>query len=74
MRCAFAWQVAAGGAHSAVVGTGGRCYTWGKNNYGQLGHGHVTPVVEPEIVYGLPRKVAWIACGGAHTVALVDLP
>lgn len=33
-------QIAAGGAHSVVVSLSGAVYSWGKNNFGQLGLGH----------------------------------
>ena len=45
----------------------------GKNQHGQLGLGHAEPVSEIAVV-PLPRKVAWVACGGSHTAALVELP
>lgn len=32
-------QIAAGGAHSAVVSLSGAVYSWGKNDFGQLGLG-----------------------------------
>lgn len=30
-------QIAAGGAHSAAVSLSGAVYSWGKNDFGQLG-------------------------------------
>lgn len=33
-------QIAAGGAHSIVVSLSGAVYSWGKNDFGQLGLGH----------------------------------
>lgn len=33
-------QIAAGGAHSVVVSLSGAVYSWGKNDFGQLGLGH----------------------------------
>uniref|UniRef100_A0A8C3JGF1 Uncharacterized protein n=1 Tax=Calidris pygmaea TaxID=425635 RepID=A0A8C3JGF1_9CHAR len=32
-------QIAAGGAHSAAVSLSGAVYSWGKNDFGQLGLG-----------------------------------
>lgn len=33
-------QIAAGGAHSVAVSLSGAVYSWGKNDFGQLGLGH----------------------------------
>ena len=65
--------VACGGAHSAAVCDDGTLYTWGKNHNGQLGHGTVGSESEPRRVEMLERRVAWVACGGSHTAALVRL-
>ena len=46
-------------------------YTWGKNSNGQLGVGHVQRVEKPQAVRVLEQRVAWVACGGAHTACLV---
>jgi len=68
-------HVACGGAHCAAVSADGRCFTWGKNQNGQLGHGDVKPSTNgPQPVEGMPRSVVWVSCGGAHTAALVRLP
>uniref|UniRef100_A0A8C4JCQ9 HERC2 ligase n=1 Tax=Dromaius novaehollandiae TaxID=8790 RepID=A0A8C4JCQ9_DRONO len=34
-------HIAAGGAHSLVVSLSGAVYSWGKNDFGQLGLGHM---------------------------------
>ena len=65
--------VACGGAHSAAVCDDGGLYTWGKNQNGQLGHGGVQTELEPRKVAALGTRVAWVACGGSHTAALVRL-
>ena len=65
--------VACGGAHSAAVCDDGSLYTWGKNQNGQLGHGGVQTELEPRKVAALGARVAWVACGGSHTAALVRL-
>ena len=67
-------QAACGGAHSVVLASDGSCYTWGKNQNGQLGLGHANPTEIPTMVPTLPKRATWVACGGAHTVALLRLP
>ena len=62
------------GAHSVVLASDGSCYTWGKNQNGQLGLGHANPAEIPTMVPTLPKRATWVACGGAHTVALLRLP
>ena len=34
-------QIACGSSHSAAVTSEGELYTWGRGNYGRLGHGTV---------------------------------
>lgn len=67
-------QVACGGAHSVALAEDGSCHAWGKNQNGQLGLGHAELVEAPTLVALLPRRAAWVACGGAHTAVLVRLP
>lgn len=67
-------QVACGGAHSVALAEDGGCHAWGKNQNGQLGLGHAELVEAPTLVALLPRRAAWVACGGAHTAVLVRLP
>ena len=35
-------QIACGSSHSAAVTSEGELYTWGRGNYGRLGHGTVS--------------------------------
>ena len=67
-------QVVCGGAHSVALAEDGSCHAWGKNQNGQLGLGHAELVEAPTLVALLPRRAAWVACGGAHTAVLVRLP
>lgn len=67
-------QLSAGGAHSAAVSADGACFTWGKNQNGQLGHSTASLCEMPNIVQALPMRVAWVACGGAHTACMLRLP
>ena len=68
-------MVSAGALHSAAVTDEGVLYTWGTGVYGRLGHGGKESEGTPRVVEALsapPRKrVVQIACGRAHTAALV---
>ncbi|XP_010146138.1 PREDICTED: probable E3 ubiquitin-protein ligase HERC3, partial [Eurypyga helias] len=64
-------QIAAGGAHSIVVSLSGAVYSWGKNNFGQLGLGDTKDRRCPSYVGALEHwKAVFIACGADHTVVL----
>ena len=39
-QCTFVVQIACGTSHTLVVTDNGKLYTWGYNNYGQLGNGN----------------------------------
>eukprot|EP00741_Cyanophora_paradoxa_P008151 tig00001265_g7888.t1 len=69
-------QVACGSFHSAALTEDGRVFTWGRNDYGQLGLGDSAssrPVHEPTCVERLERrKVRQIDCGHQTTAALAD--
>ena len=65
-------KIAAGGWHSAAVTAGGVLYTWGRGEYGLLGHGDdVKDKVVPKLVE-LDESVfiADIALGGSHSCAI----
>ena len=49
-------QVSAGGRHSLALGSDGNVYTWGLNNYGQLGDGTYTTRYTPVKVRMPDRK------------------
>lgn len=69
-------QVRAGDQHMAVLTKEGKVYTWGYNDFGQLGWGlHGEGRVgqqRPQQVKGLieNEEVIDVACGGGHTVAV----
>uniref|UniRef100_A0A8C9F6X6 HECT domain-containing protein n=1 Tax=Pavo cristatus TaxID=9049 RepID=A0A8C9F6X6_PAVCR len=64
-------QIAAGGAHSVVVSLSGAVYSWGKNNFGQLGLGHTKDRGRPAYVEALEHwKAVFISCGADHTAVL----
>uniref|UniRef100_A0A8C6N615 Uncharacterized protein n=1 Tax=Melopsittacus undulatus TaxID=13146 RepID=A0A8C6N615_MELUD len=64
-------QIAAGGAHSAAVSLSGAVYSWGKNDFGQLGLGDTQDRDCPSYVRALEHwKAVFISCGADHTAAL----
>jgi len=69
-------QVRAGDQHMGVLTKEGKLYTWGYNDFGQLGYGlHGEGRVgqqRPNQVKGLieNEEVIDFACGGGHTVAI----
>jgi len=65
--------VAARMYHSAAVKSDGTLWTWGQNNYGQLGDGTLTFRFAPVQVTGCADgDTNWVAvaCGAYHTIAL----
>ncbi|NXC30677.1 HERC5 ligase, partial [Campylorhamphus procurvoides] len=64
-------HIAAGGAHSAAVSLSGAVYSWGKNDFGQLGLGDTEDRNCPSYVASLEHwKTVFIACGADHTAVL----
>ncbi|KFZ57880.1 E3 ISG15--protein ligase HERC5, partial [Podiceps cristatus] len=64
-------QIAAGGAHSAAVSLSGAVYSWGKNDFGQLGLGDREDRRCPSYVDALEHwKTVFISCGTDHTAVL----
>ena len=52
-------QIACGSSHSAAVTSEGELYTWGRGNYGRLGHGTVALLKQSDFLYGL-EKWFWL--------------
>ncbi|NXX86085.1 HERC5 ligase, partial [Urocolius indicus] len=64
-------QIAAGGAHSVVVSLSGFVYSWGKNDFGQLGLGDTEDRRCPSYIGALEHwKTVFISCGTDHTAVL----
>ncbi|XP_050194573.1 LOW QUALITY PROTEIN: probable E3 ubiquitin-protein ligase HERC4 [Myiozetetes cayanensis] len=64
-------QIAAGGAHSTTVSLSGAVYSWGKNDFGQLGLGDTEDRDCPSYVGALEHwKTVFISCGADHTAVL----
>lgn len=65
-------QIAAAGAHTAIVTDDGKLFTTGLNDAGQLGHSDAeNSVSEPKQV-DLPDAVKAVTAGHFHTVALTS--
>jgi alpha-tubulin suppressor-like RCC1 family protein len=61
--------VSAGGDHSAALAQDGTVWTWGRNNFGQLGLASPSYKTKAVQVPGLTNAAA-VAAGFSHTVAL----
>jgi len=67
-------MVAAGGGHSVALGTDGTVWTWGLNNFGQLGHNDAhNRLVPTQLVGGVlgGSGAVLVSAGGFHTVAVM---
>lgn len=65
-------QIACGGEHSLALTNDGELYAWGSNRDGQLGLGsHIVSEIKPKKISSLAAvPIAFIACGGHHTVVI----
>jgi len=66
------WQMVSNGpSHVCAVKTDGTLYTWGNNDYGQLGIGFKDGTGNPQKV-DLNNACLGVSSGGRHTVALLS--
>lgn len=68
-------HIACGGSHSSAISSNGTLYTWGRDNYGCLGHGNLEDCTVPTQVTAMNgQKVVHAACGSgdAHTLCVTD--
>lgn len=63
--------ISAGEFHVLALSPSGEVWTWGFNEFGQLGDGSMIDDVTPEVVAGLP-KVVKVAAGNLHSLALTE--
>lgn len=65
-------QIACGIEHSIALTNDGELYAWGSNTEGQLGIGsHTVTEIKPKRIFALAAvPIAFIACGGYHTVVI----
>ncbi|XP_018392810.1 PREDICTED: RCC1 and BTB domain-containing protein 1-like [Cyphomyrmex costatus] len=66
------------GPHVLALMKDGKIYSWGCNNYGQVGNGSYDQVVTPTLI-NIPnlnnldgKRVVDIACGSYHSIALTE--
>ena len=58
---------------SFVLLEDGQLFSWGDNEYGQLGIGNLIPQSDPVLVCNLDDKIIkQVACGSAHCLAMTD--
>ena len=63
--------VSAGEGHFIVQSVTGQLYTWGLNNFGQLGLGDVASRVQPTLISELHHYVIKkVVCGAFHSLVL----
>mmetsp|Transcript_59837 Transcript_59837/g.157326 ORF Transcript_59837/g.157326 Transcript_59837/m.157326 type:complete len:553 (+) Transcript_59837:112-1770(+) len=64
-------QISVGKEHSVALTEGGRCFAWGKNDFGQLGTGDEENRALP-VYTELPYEtyISQVACGGNYTMGL----
>ena len=68
-------DISAGGIHTVAIDEEGKAYTWGNNEFGQLGDGTTTNSVLPICISDKDnelkgKKIISISAGGYHTVAI----
>mmetsp|Transcript_1612 Transcript_1612/g.5031 ORF Transcript_1612/g.5031 Transcript_1612/m.5031 type:complete len:454 (-) Transcript_1612:444-1805(-) len=62
-----------GGKHNLAVCAEGHIYSWGRGEFGRLGHGDQRHKVYPHLVMALADvKIKQVACGGYHSLALAE--
>lgn len=64
-------QIACGMHHTVVLTLSGECFTFGSNQYGQLGTGNLQAQLEPYAVK-VAGAISQIAAGSNHTVLLTS--
>ncbi|CAH1799799.1 unnamed protein product [Owenia fusiformis] len=65
--------VGCGDEHTALVAESGRVFTFGANDWGQLGLGNTKPQTKPSCIKNLKAEsVKLIACGRSHTLLTTE--
>ncbi len=64
-------QVSAGYSHSVAIGSDGKTYAWGDNEFGQLGDGSTTTSTVPIVVSAVPGvDFIQVSAGFGFTIAI----
>lgn len=66
-------DIECGANYSAAISANGSLYTWGRGNYGRLGHGTFDDCLLPTMVAALSgQHIIKVACGSgdAHTLCV----
>ena len=64
-------SVAAGSSHSLALTAEGALFSFGRGDYGQLGHGDTANQQQPKRVVALAKeRVVGVAAGSRHSLAL----
>ena len=69
-------QISAGGAHTLAIGSDGILYSWGHNDFGQLGNGSTDTSVHPKPIAvinpstGQPFQAVQVSAGACDSVAI----
>ncbi|XP_021743802.1 protein RCC2 homolog [Chenopodium quinoa] len=59
--------------HCVALDVDGRCYTWGRNEKGQLGHGDTLQRDRPTVISELSKhRIVKADAGRSHTVVMTD--
>jgi alpha-tubulin suppressor-like RCC1 family protein len=68
----LATQIACGNHHTMALDSDGKVYTWGRNNFGQLGNGDTATQYTPGPVTTTigDKTIVAVAGGSYHTIAL----
>eukprot|EP00479_Gromia_sphaerica_P003339 TRINITY_DN138_c0_g1_i1.p1 TRINITY_DN138_c0_g1~~TRINITY_DN138_c0_g1_i1.p1 ORF type:complete len:422 (+),score=81.46 TRINITY_DN138_c0_g1_i1:600-1865(+) len=65
-------RIAAGQDHALALSVSGDVFSWGANQYGQLGQGNTVNLHTPKSIQGIP-KIGRIFCGGNHTFVIESI-
>ncbi len=63
-------QISIGDYHSLSLNINNKVYSWGYNEYGQLGLGPYDEISIPTLVLEMPNNIVQISIGEFHTLAL----
>jgi alpha-tubulin suppressor-like RCC1 family protein len=71
LRCLRIVDIACGYNHSIAVSENGKCYGWGNNEFGQLGIGNNSNIIEPvQVIFPIDARIIKVTCGTNHTLFL----